>query len=309
MNLQIFCKKNFYIMSVALPLLAVSCTGSFKHIKDSVDKESILVLELDGIIASEKDFVENLNKYIKDKNIKGVLIRVNSPGGGMAATQEIYHDIVRLKKQYKKPVVISIGSVAASGGFYVSMAGDKILANEGSLLGSIGVIMLLSNYEKLFEWARIENDVIKTGEFKDAPSPFRSMTNRERDYFQDLLNRSLEQFKAVIVKERKLSAELVEEYADARVFLGDLAVVQGFIDQIGTYYEALDLAGELTGLGKDPETFTPPKKIDHWSDFVLSAILKNLFPVKYLESKIHPFLMNIERPGRPLYLMPEFVGL
>lgn len=291
-----------------LLFLFIGCTKPLSPIKHSVPDASILVLKLEGVIFDKSVFLEDLNKYIKDKKIKGVLIRLNSPGGGLATTQEIYNEIRRLKDQYKKPVVVSIGSVAASGGFYVAMAGDKIVANEGSILGSIGVVMFLANYEKLYDWAKIEHHVIKTGEFKDSGSSFRQMTNRERDYFQDLLDQALGQFKAVIVRDRKLSTELVDEYSDARIFFGDTGVLQGFIDQIGTYYEALDLVGEMSGLGKDPEIFEPPKKIDHWTDWLSLSVLKNFFPFNYLEPKIRPLILNSKWQGLPIYLMPEFVG-
>ena len=283
--------------------------GSISPMKDHVEEDSILALKLEGLIFKRTKLLEDLHKYIKNKKIKGVLLRVDSPGGDLASTQEIHKEIHRLKEKYKKPIVVSIGSMAASGGFYVAMAGDKIVANEGSLLGSIGVVIFTSNYEKLYEWAKIENHVIKTGEFKDSLSPHRAMTNRERDLFQDLLDQSLDQFKAVIIKDRKLSSELVNDFSDARIFLGDTALVQGFIDQTGTYYDALELAGELSGLGEDPAVFEPPKKTKNWPHLVFDIAFKNIFPLKYLKSKGLPFILrSSEWQGRPLYLSSELIG-
>ena len=280
--------------------------SSIVGMRENVKNNSILVLKLEGIILEPAEFLEDLNKYIKNDKIKGVLIRINSPGGGTAASQEIYKEILRLKSLYKKPVVMSIGSLGASGAFYISMAGDKIIANEASLLGSIGVIIYLSNLEKLYEWAKIENYVVKTGEFKDSGSHFRPLTNRERDLFQDLIDQFLAHFKEIIVKRRSLSAELVEEFADGRVFSGETALVQGFIDQVGTYYEALNTIGKMTGLGDDPEIFEPIRKVDQWKEFFKSHI-QSFFPK--VPFYIPSVIFNPHLKGRPLYLMPEPAGL
>ena len=282
--------------------------SSITGIRDNIKEDSILVLKLEGIILEPAEFLEDLNKYIKNNKIKGILIRINSPGGGTAASQEIYKEILRLKSLYKKPVVMSIGSLGASGAFYVSMAGDKIIANEASLLGSVGVIIYLSNLEKLYEWAKIENYVVKTGEFKDSGSHFRPLTNRERDLFQDLVDQFLAHFKEVIVKNRSLSAELVEEFSDGRVFSGETALVQGFIDQVGTYYEALNVIGKMTGLGDDPEVFEPVRQADRWKEFFKSYI-PNFFPLLNMRSHIRSVIFNPHLQGRPLYLMPEPAGL
>lgn len=281
--------------------------SSFSAVK-TVRQDSVLVLKLEGIILDSSEFLEDLNKYIKNKKIKGVLIRINSPGGGTSASQEIYKEILRLKELHKKPVVVSIGSVGASGAFYISMAGDKIIANEASLLGSIGVIIYLSNLEKLYEWAKIENYVVKTGEFKDSGSQFRGLTPRERDLFQDLIDQFLAHFKEVIVKNRTLSSELVDEFSDGRVFSGETAVVQGFIDQAGTYYEALDVIGEMAGLGEDPEIFEPFKRTDRWLE-LFKSYFQSLIPFSNVHSQFRSVLFNPQFQGRPLYLMPESAGL
>ena len=290
-------------MGGCMIIISVFSRSELSSIRDKVSKDSILVLRLEGIILDSSDFLEDLHKYIKDKKIKGIVIHVDSPGGTTAASQEIYKEIIRLKKIHKKPIIASISSLGASGAFYISMAADKIIANESSLLGSIGVIMYLVNLEKLYDWAKIENHVIKTGEFKDAGSQARPITPREIDLFQDLINEFLNHFKDVIVKNRNLSYDLVDEFADGRVFTGDTALLQGFIDQIGTYYEALNLAGEITGLGEDPEIFEPVG-IDSWSSVIRSSI-KNIipWPLPSMDFKTHSQLN-----ARPLYLLPEFMN-
>ena len=308
-GLHLIAGAVFLLFFVGGCLAFISLLGgdSISKYKGSPDEDSILVMKLEGIIFDKSEFLEDLNKYIKEKKVKGVLIRIDSPGGGTAASQEIYKEILRLKALHKKPVVMSIGSIGASGAFYISMAGDKIIANEASLLGSIGVIIYLSNLEKLYEWAKIENYVVKTGEFKDSGTQFRPITNRERDLFQDLIDQFLSHFKNVIVENRKLSEEVVDQFADGRVFSGETALLQGFIDQTGTYYEALNFIGEITGLGANPEVFEPQKSIDDWQDF-FDVSLKNYIPfLKKLESSAGFFHSKLQ--GRPLYLMPEFIGL
>ena len=282
---------------------AVSGRSSFSSIREGVPNESILVVRLEGLIVDSSEFLEDLHQYMGNKKIKGVLIRVDSPGGTTSASQEIYKEIHRLKAIHKKPIVVSMGSLGASGAFYVSMAGDKIVANEATLMGSIGVVIYLTNLERLYEWAKVENYILKTGEFKDTGSQFRPLTNRERDLFQDLMDQFLDHFKEVIIKDRKLSTELVEEFSDGRVFSGETALLQGFIDQTGTYYEALNLIGEMTGLGEDPEIFEPVRKVDRWME-LLNASLKSLFP--WFQQSI---FIKQELKARPLYLLPETIGL
>ena len=298
---------NLFLLLVVLGGCMVFCSvagrSSLASIRDKVLHDSILVLKLEGIIIDSGEFLEDLHEYMGDDKIKGVLIRVDSPGGTTTASQEIYKEIHRLKALHKKPVVFSMGSLGASGAFYISMAGDKIVANEATLMGSIGVVIYLTNLERLYEWAKIENYVLKTGEFKDAGSQFRPLTNRERDLFQDLMDQFLSHFKEVIIKDRKLSSDLVEEFADGRVFSGETALLQGFIDQTGTYYEALNLIGGMTGLGEDPEVFEPIKQVERWRE-LLSVSVKSIFP--WFQQSV---FIKQELKARPLYLWSETIGL
>ena len=175
----------------------------------------------------------------------------------MATSQEIYHEFKRIRTILKKPVVISVGSMMTSGALYSAAGASHVMVNSGTLAGSIGVIFPLINMERLYDWAKVEPYSIKTGEFKDAGTKFRPMTSKERVLFQDLVNELLDQFKSAIMEGRKMNAEDLELYTDARVFTGDVAVSVGFADSIGTYSSAIEMVGEMSGLGKKPKLFTP----------------------------------------------------
>lgn len=282
---------------------------NIKNIKYPVTKKSVLVLNLKGIIYDQKDFLDDLNHYIKEDAIKGVLIRLDSPGGGTTASQEVYTEILRLKVKYKKPVYVSIGNLGASGGFYVSMAADKIIANPSSILGSIGVIMPFSNYEKLYSWAKIRKYALKTGEFKDSGAQYRDITIRERAYFQSLMQEFLNHFKKVITSNRKLPSKLIDGLADGKVFTGWTAKKHGLIDELGSYYEALGMIGKATGLGEIPEIFEPLRPLDvNWSGFLKSSIL-SLLNLQILNVDVQNMQIHSQLIGKPLYLMPEHIGL
>lgn len=267
-----------------------------------VGKDSILVLDLDGIIFDAKDFLEDLAKYGKKEEIKGVLVRINSPGGAVGPSQEIYSELKRLREELQKPVVASIMTLAASGGYYAAVAADQILANPGSLMGSIGVIMQFANMKDLYKWAKVERFAIKTGEFKDSGADYRDMRPEEKELFSEMLNEVHLQFKLAVMNGRKLSKDVVEKYADGRVFTGETAVKLGFADQMGTYKDALRIIGELSGLGSDPEVFKPPK---HPPDFfeMLAESRTNNAVKKTLNQIFH---LNLT--AQPLYLMPGTMG-
>lgn len=262
-------------------------------------KESVLVLNLEGVILDGEEILENIREYRDDKNIKGFLVKVNSPGGVVGASQEIADELNKVKTEFKKPVVVTAQNLIASGAYYAATSADKIVVNPGAIVGSIGVIMEFANLEKLYDWAKVNPYVIKTGAYKDSGSPFRAMREDERKLFQSMIDEVLGQFKKAVVDGRKMTQEVVDQYADGRVFSGQEAVRLGFADQVGTFDDAVKLIGEMSGLGKKPELFTPPEKRD--SDFMLS-LLEEVFenPIEGLAKQV----LNPKLVGKPLYILP-----
>jgi protease IV len=303
------------IVIVGFVFLFASCLmvvhgmmGKLQLDEPKIAKSSILFLELDGVIIDGKDFMDDLDKYAKESDIKGVLIQINSPGGVVGPSQELYADIKRVRTELKKPVVVSVSSLAASGAFYAAVAADKIVTNPGSLIGSIGVIMEFANLEKLYDFAKIKRYVIKTGAYKDSGAEYREMRDDEKLLFQEMANEVLNQFKTTVSQARKLPMETINKIADGRVFTGERAVAMGLADQIGTLNDATKLIGQLAGVGPEPEIFTPPSK--------KGDILRELF-----DSRSHatPFektvdgairgLLHAQLWGQPLFLMPGSVDL
>lgn len=264
-----------------------------------VDEPSLLAMKLDGVILDSTDFLKTLRTYRGDDNIKGVIIQVNSPGGLVGTSQEIYTEIKRVREEFRKPVVVSGGSVVASGAYYAAAGADRIVANPGTLMGSIGVVMEFANLKGLFDLAKVDRYILKTGEFKDAGSDLRRMKPKERDLFQGILEEVHDQFKLAIQKSRRLSPDIVNKYGDGRVFTGEAAVRLGFADQVGTYEDALRVAGNLAGLGPDPKVFRPTSRTGEW--------LKKLQPTSSTEKRIEALAdkyLHMHLVGKPLYLMP-----
>jgi protease-4 len=226
----------------------------------SLSGNQIASLDLEGVISDSKDFVDQLKDFGKRTGVKSVVIRINSPGGGVAASQEIYEAIKKFRAETKKKVVISMGSVAASGGYYVACGADKIFANPGTVTGSIGVIAEWYNYGDLLRWAKMESIVIKSGTFKDAGSGTRPLTAEEKVYFQSLINNMYTQFVSTVASSRKMKDEEVRKLADGRVYTGQEAKADGLVDELGTYQDAIDYAAKISGIEGEPKIVSPVKK-------------------------------------------------
>lgn len=216
------------------------------------------VVEIIGVIADSKTTLKQLKKFRENDAIKAVVIRINSPGGAVGPSQEILEEINRMRP--KKKVVASMGSVAASGGYYIASGADVIIANSGTLTGSIGVIMNFANVEKLTEKLGIDLFNLHAGKFKDVGSPYRSMTPVEKEYLQKLLDNIHEQFIVDVARGRHMLAHKVRELADGRVFTGETAKNLGLVDKLGDLQDAIDLAGRLGGIKGKVEAVYPPKE-------------------------------------------------
>lgn len=257
--------------------------------------EKIAVVDLKGTILSSEETVRQFKKYREDRSIKGILFRVDSPGGGVAASQEIYEE-VRKTRDHGTPVVVSMGALGASGGYYVSCGADRIVANPGTLTGSIGVISQFMRLDPLLKKIGIESITIKSGRLKDAGSPFRKMTPDDRTYFQNLMDEVHRQFISVVENERGLEHDSVVAIADGRVFTGEHALEIGLIDTLGTYEDAIGIIAELAQIRGKPSVVRERKRG------------LSMFERVFGESKISEVLdLKNDLLNRPMlqYKMPE----
>ena len=301
-------KRSLYKKIIIVSAVIVMCVAFVRcfsrgDLVARTSQDAVLALDLTGVIIGKSQFLKDLREHIKDTKIKGVLVRLDSPGGSVALSQEIYHEFKMIRDKLKKPVVVSVGSIMASGGLYAASGATSIVVNEGTLVGSIGVVVPLVNMERLYNWAKVEPYSIKTGEFKELGSNYRPMTNRERNLFQDIADEMLEQFKKAIVEGRNMSPDELEPYTDARIFSGETAVSAGFADSIGTYTDAVKLIGELTGLGEDVELFRP--KRSYFSLF--SRGLSSRFEPK--QNIFSFFISQLKMNAKPMYIFPPTIGM
>jgi protease IV len=237
-------------------------------------KDKIGVVSVNGVIADSREIIEQLDDFGKDDSIVAVVLRIDSPGGGVAASQEIYDAVVELKKQ--KKVVASMGSVAASGGLLIACSADKIVANPGTITGSISAIMQFANLEELLKKIGLKASTVKSGQYKDIGSPLREMTLEERKIIQDLVDDIYNQFVDVIVRDRKIPREKVVSIADGRVFSGRRAKEYGLVDYLGDMGFAAKLASQLAGKGGKYDLIYPPKKRGSIFDYVFESAANQL---------------------------------
>ncbi len=226
----------------------------------SLTGNQVAVLDLEGTILDSTDFIQELELFGKASGVRAVVVRINSPGGGVAAAQEIYEAVRKFRAQTGKKVVVSMASVAASGGYYVACASDRIFANPGSITGSIGVIAEWYNYGELLKWAKLQDIVFKSGEFKDTGSPSRPLTEAEKAYFQSLIDNMHAQFVVAVATSRNMSEDDVRRLSDGRVFTGLQAKDNGLVDELGGLDDAVSAAGKLAGIVGSPRTVSPPKR-------------------------------------------------
>lgn len=221
-------------------------------------EDQVGVLPVSGVISSERDFLSDL-RWLEDRaSVKAIVLEVNSPGGTVGGTQRLYRELRRVRRELDRPVVAWIGEVGASGGYYVSMAADSVVALPGAITGSIGVIMQFPNAGELFRKVGFELQVVKSGDLKDIGSPSRPLTGEERTVLRRLVDDAYGQFLDAVVAGRALPRDSLVSLADGRIFSGARAASVGLVDRTGTLREAVSVAGELAGLGARPDTVYPP---------------------------------------------------
>ncbi len=232
--------------------------GNASHF--GIGTSQIGVIDLTGVILSPETIDGQLRKFGDDPSIKAIILHINSPGGGAAASQEIYHEVVRIRQEKHKKIIASIESVGASGAYYIASGCDRIYANEASLVGSIGVIIEWTNYGELLRWAKLKNITITSGELKDAGDPSRDLTPKEQAYFQSLVNNMFTQFVHDVSIGRHTTEDKIKPLATGQVWTGQQALPLGLIDRIGGFRVALMDTAREAGISGEPSIARPANK-------------------------------------------------
>lgn len=232
--------------------------------------EKIGVIEIQGVITDSREVLDQIEKFKEDHGIKGIIVRIDSPGGASAPCQEIHREIKKLRE--KKKVFISMGSVCASGGYYIACAGEKIYAMPSTITGSIGVLMEQIVVEDLLKKLGLQANTIKAGEYKDTGSPFRRMREDERVYLKNLIDTIHQQFIEDVAKERNIALDKAKEISDGRVFTGSMAKEHNLIDKIGTFYDAVEDLKLVLHIKGKPELVYAKKRLS-----ILKWVLSSFF--------------------------------
>ena len=217
----------------------------------------IAVIDLTGVIVDADKIDSQLRKFGDDSSVKAIILHIDSPGGGAAASQEIYHEVLRVRQEKHKKIVASVESVGASGAYYIASGCDKIYANDASVVGSIGVIMEWTNYGDLYRWAKLKSVVIHAGELKDAGDPTHDMTPKEEAYFQSLVDNMYGQFVQDVADGRHTTADKIRPLATGQVWTGQQSLPLGLIDKVGGYRVALIDTARSVGIKDEPAVVRP----------------------------------------------------
>jgi protease IV len=279
-------------ISFLLLVSSVLKTGSknFEYVETGSGKQKIAIVDLDFTIIDAAPIVRQFKKYREDKSIKAIILRVNSPGGGVAASQEMYEE-VRKTRQSGKPVIVSFGSIAASGGYYVACGSSLIVSNPGTLTGSIGVIISFANFKELAEKIGIKDVTFKSGNLKDSGNPLRDLNEDDKKYFQEIVDDSYGQFLEVVSRERKIDMETLKPLANGRVFTGKQAKELGLVDSLGTFEDAVRITTQIAGIEGEP-VIVREKKTNH----LIELFLENLTGSQIREMKEEFYSEYINKP-------------
>jgi protease-4 len=239
--------------------------------------DRIQIVNIEGTLLESRSIIDQLKQYEDSPSVPAILLNINSPGGDVATSQELYVEIKRLREEKGKRVVAYVSSVGASGAYYLACAADQIIANPGSLVGSIGVIAEWLNYDALLDWANLSNVTFKSGEFKDVPSATRDLTTEEAEYYQELLDDVYVQFLEAVAEGRGLDMEAVLGFAGGRVFTGRAAKELNMIDETGNLQDAVDLTAQLAGITGKPRLLESARERVTLLD-VISGDISDILP-------------------------------
>jgi len=247
--------------------------------------DKVAVVEIKGIIIDSRNIIEQIIKYRKNNSVKALVLRIDTPGGAVGPSQEIYQEVLKTKKE--KKVVASMGTVAASGGYYIACGVDKIIANPGTITGSIGVKMEFGNVEELLKKIGLKGGIVKSGKYKDIGSPLRDMSKDERELIQGVVDDIYWQFVDAIVLNRKLPKEKVVSIADGRFFSGSQAKKYGLVDELGNLQDSIIIAANISGIKGEPDVIYPEKKKINFLDTFMEEAMT------MLEKKIYEKMISI----------------
>lgn len=251
--------RRFFWLALAGVMLLLVANALFFDM-DVPGEDRIGLIRVEGVILDAKDTVADLKRFGDSSSIKAIVLRIDSPGGGVVPSQEIHDAVQRVRSKHKKTIVASMGTVAASGGYYIAAAADRIIANPGTLTGSIGVIMELVNLEGLLKKVGVEGIVVKSGHYKDIGSPFRKMGPDDRRILQSVMDDVHNQFIEAVAKGRSLDVAAVRKLADGRIFTGRQAVDAKLVDELGDLDDAVRIAADLVGIEGEPTVVEPKKR-------------------------------------------------
>ena len=248
------------ILILIVVLIALS-TGASLFLSEApvVAADKIALIKIDGLILDSQDVIDQLKKYSKNASVKAIVLRIDSPGGAVVPSQEIYEEIKKVRAKNQK-VITSMGTVAASGGYYIASASDKIMANPGTLTGSIGVIMEFASFEQLLNKIGVKGEVVKSGPLKDVGNPMRTMTADEKAYLQKVINDVYDQFVNAVAEGRHMDKAKVLSLADGSVYTGRQAKDLGLVDELGDQEDAVRLAAKMCNIQGEPKVITEEKK-------------------------------------------------
>lgn len=298
--------------------LSTSAVVDYENGSIGLGKNEILHLEINGVIMNGKKFLSHLKKYSEEEAVKAIVVEINSPGGAVGPSQEIFSEIKRVKEETKKPLICVSTSLIASGGYYASLACDHLMVAPGAMIGSIGVIMEFANLEDLYSWAKIKRYTITSGKFKDSGAEYRAMRDDERKLFQDMINEVYDQFRNTVAESRNLPLDIVNKYADGRVMTGATAVKLKLADSVGTFEDAVRMAASKADLGDDYHVSRPRKQRGSFFQYIMDDeeeddlnIHEDISQVKAMlkgkpSLEVLKTIFKMKTMNQPMMLMPGY---
>lgn len=270
------------ILLLGTGLILLTLVNIFFPDLDLSSEDRIALVRVEGVILDSQTTIGELKRFSENPSVKAIVLRIDSPGGGVVPSQEIHDAVKRIRSHNNKAVIASMGSVAASGGYYIAAATDRIVANPGTLTGSIGVIMETANVEGLLQKIGVEGIVIKSGKYKDVGSPLRKMTEEERGLLQAVMDDVHKQFIEAVAEGRSIELPAAQALADGRIFTGRQAKEAKLVDELGDLEDAIQLAADVAGIEGEPKVVEPKRR------FSLRELLDSKLSLVFPKLNIHP---------------------